>query len=56
MRYAFEAGDRPLTVRARVENVMDEDQWVAVGGFSTTANYMTLGAPRTFRVSISADF
>ena len=56
VRYAFEAGGRPLTVRARVENVMDEDQWVAVGGFSTTANYMTIGAPRTFRVSISADF
>jgi iron complex outermembrane receptor protein len=56
VRYAFEAGGRPLTVRARIENLMDEDQWVAVGGYSTTASYLTLGAPRSLRVSISADF
>ncbi len=55
VRYAFEAGDRPLTIRARVENLADEDQWVAVGGYPG-ANYLTLGAPRTLRVSISADF
>lgn len=54
-RYAFEAGGKPLTVRARVENLADEDQWVAVGGYPG-ANYLTLGAPRTFRVSISTDF
>ncbi|RZJ46145.1 MAG: TonB-dependent siderophore receptor [Brevundimonas sp.] len=55
MRYQFEAGERPLTIRARVENLADEDQWVAVGGYPG-ANYLTLGAPRTFRVSISTDF
>lgn len=55
-RYTFVAGDRPVTLRARVENLTDENQWVAVGGYSTTANYLTLGAPRTFRVSISTDF
>jgi iron complex outermembrane receptor protein len=55
VRYDFEAGDRPLTVRARVENIADEDQWVAVGGYPGS-NYLTLGAPRTFRVSISTDF
>ena len=55
VRYAFEAGGKPLTVRARVENLADEDQWVAVGGYPG-ANYLTLGQPRTFRVSISTDF
>lgn len=55
VRYDFEAGERPLTIRARVENLADEDQWVAVGGYPGS-NYLTLGAPRTFRVSISTDF
>ncbi len=56
VRYAFEAGGKPLTVRARVENLADKDQWVAVGGYSPTSSYLTLGAPRTFRVSVTADF
>lgn len=55
VRYDFEAGDRPVTLRARVENLADEDQWVAVGGYPG-ANYLTLGAPRTVRLSISTDF
>lgn len=55
VRYAFEAGDRPVTLRARVENLADENQWVAVGGYPGS-NYLTLGAPRTFRVSLSTDF
>jgi iron complex outermembrane receptor protein len=55
VRYAFEAGQRPLTLRARVENVADEDQWVAVGGYPGS-NYLTLGAPRTLSLSISAEF
>jgi iron complex outermembrane receptor protein len=56
VRYAFEAGGKPLTVRARVENIADEDQWVAVGGYAPTSGYLTLGAPRTFRLSVSAEF
>lgn len=55
VRYAFEAGGQPVTLRARVENVADEDHWVAVGGYPG-ANYLTLGAPRTLRLSISTDF
>ncbi|OGN50676.1 MAG: TonB-dependent receptor [Caulobacterales bacterium RIFOXYB1_FULL_67_16] len=55
VRYAFVAGGKDLTVRARVENVADEDQWVAVGGYPGS-NYLTLGAPRTFRLSVSAEF
>ena len=55
VRYAFEAGGKPVTLRARVENLADEDHWVAVGGYPG-ANYLTLGAPRTLRLSISTDF
>ncbi|MBU4239057.1 MAG: TonB-dependent receptor, partial [Alphaproteobacteria bacterium] len=55
LRYAFVAGGKDLTVRARVENIADEDQWVAVGGYPGS-NYLTLGAPRTFRLSVSAEF
>lgn len=55
VRYSTDAFGPPVTVRARVENLADEDQWVAVGGFPG-ANYLTLGAPRTLRLSVSADF
>lgn len=54
-RYAFEAGGKAVTLRARVENLTDNNQWVAVGGYPG-ANYLTLGAPRTLRLSISTDF
>lgn len=55
LRYAADLAGRPVTLRARVENLADEDQWVAVGGYPG-ANYLTLGAPRTLRVSLSTDF
>ena len=55
VRYAFTAGVKPVTLRARVENVADEDQWVAVGGYPGS-NYLTLGAPRTLRLSVSTEF
>ncbi|WP_434082619.1 TonB-dependent receptor [Brevundimonas fontaquae] len=55
VRYAFVAGDKPVTLRARVENVADEDQWIAVGGYPGS-NYLTLGAPRTLRLSVSTEF
>ena len=55
LRYEADISGRPVTLRARVENLTDEDQWVAVGGYPG-ANYLTLGAPRTLRLSVSADF
>ena len=53
-RYGFSLWDRWLTVRANVENVTDKGYWASVGGASG-ANYLVLGAPRTFIVSLSAD-
>ncbi|MGV3580393.1 TonB-dependent receptor [Brevundimonas sp.] len=55
VRYAFTAVGRDLTARARVENVADDNQWVAVGGYPG-ANYLSLGAPRTLSISVSAEF
>lgn len=55
VRFVTEVADRPVTLRARVENLADEDHWVAVGGFPG-ANYLTLGAPRTLSISISSEF
>ncbi len=55
VRYEADVAGRPITLRARVENLADEDQWVAVGGYPG-ANYLTPGAPRTLRLSVSTDF
>lgn len=54
-RYSFEAAGKAVTLRARVENLADSDDWVSVGGFPG-ANYLVLGAPRTVLVSASVDF
>jgi iron complex outermembrane receptor protein len=54
-RYSAAISGRDVTFRARVENVADEDYWAATGGYPG-ANYLTLGAPRTLLVSVSADF
>lgn len=55
VRYSFEAQGKPLTLRARVENVTDEADWLSAGGYPG-ANYLVLGPPRTFIVSASVDF
>ncbi|MGQ3017199.1 TonB-dependent receptor [Phenylobacterium sp.] len=55
VRYSFEAQGKPLTLRARVENVTDEADWLSAGGYPG-ANYLVLGTPRTFIVSASVDF
>jgi iron complex outermembrane receptor protein len=54
-RYAFEnpgAKGQLLVARFNVENLLDADYWA--GGNGTTT--LTLGAPRTFRVSLTANF
>ncbi|WP_421997914.1 TonB-dependent siderophore receptor [Reyranella sp.] len=54
-RYAFDnpaAKGKLLVARLNVENVLDANYWA--GGFS--ASTLSLGAPRTFRLSLTADF
>ncbi|HKE92777.1 MAG TPA: TonB-dependent siderophore receptor [Povalibacter sp.] len=54
-RYATAALGRPTTLRARIENVADNDYWASVGGYPGS-NYLVLGSPRTFVLSASVDF
>ncbi len=54
-RYAFEnpgAKGKLLVARFNVENVLDANYWAGGSG----ADSLFLGAPRTFRVSLTADF
>ncbi|MBB5353067.1 iron complex outermembrane receptor protein [Haloferula luteola] len=44
-----------LTLRARVENVTDNDYWASAGGYPG-AGYLTVGAPRTLMFSASCAF
>ena len=54
-RYAFDnpaATGKLLVARFNVENVADANYWAGGGGATT----LFLGAPRTFRLALSADF
>ena len=54
-RYAFEAGSSLLTLRVRVDNATNRSYWASAGGYPNIG-YLVIGAPRTFGVSLSADF
>jgi iron complex outermembrane receptor protein len=54
-RYTTRFTDKELTVRARIDNVTDKNYWASAGG-SYNANYLVLGAPRTFALTMSIDF
>lgn len=54
-RYSLDVSGQPVTLRARVENLTDESDWLSAGGYPG-ANYLVLGAPRTFILSASVDF
>lgn len=55
-RYAFDNAQsptgKPVVLRFAVENLLDSDYWASGGGATTLA----LGAPRTFRLSLTTDF
>jgi iron complex outermembrane receptor protein len=54
-RYATEIAGRPFAIRARVDNVTNEAEWISAGGFPGFG-YMVLSAPRTYVLSASVDF
>lgn len=49
-RYRFVSGKTPITIRAAIENVADKNYWQ-----SAARQGLTIGAPRTFLLSVSAD-
>jgi len=56
VRYLMDIGnDRLLTLRARVDNVLDKQYWASVGGYPGS-NYLVQSIPRTFTLSASVDF
>ena len=50
VRYRTELADKPVTLRASLENAFGEDYWL------TTGNFVTVGSPRTLLVSATFDF
>jgi len=55
VRYSFDLSQAKLTLRGRVQNVTNENDWVSTGGASSY-NYLVLGAPRTVMISASVDW
>ena len=47
--------DRNLTLRARVDNVLDKNYWASAGGYPGFG-YLVAGAPRTVSVTGTIDF
>ncbi|WP_198517272.1 TonB-dependent receptor [Vibrio sp. HA2012] len=54
-RYQIKLDQNDLTLRARIENVTDEDYWASAGGYPGSG-YLVQGNPRTFVISASYDF
>lgn len=50
LRYLTQIDNKPVTLRASVENLLDNDYWVLSGSFAS------VGAPRTVVLSASIDF
>ncbi|SEL91340.1 iron complex outermembrane recepter protein [Roseateles sp. YR242] len=54
-RYMFEVQGTLLTLRARVDNLTNKKYWASAGGYPDQS-YLVVGAPRSFNLSVSADF
>jgi iron complex outermembrane receptor protein len=55
-RYAMKLGDKDLTLRASVENVLDKAYWASANVPEGTATGLTLSTPRTWLVSATVGF
>ncbi len=52
VRYIVDLDGRPLTLRARLDNVANKNYWSSVGGYPG-AGYLVVGGPRAFMLSAS---
>lgn len=50
-RYSTDMYNYPVTIRANVENLTNNDYWASANG-----GYLTMGAPLTATISLTADF
>lgn len=60
-RYQTQIAGTPITVRGSIDNLTGKNYWASVGGYeSTNGNnafgYLTVGEPRTFKLSATALF
>lgn len=51
-RYRFEVDHKPLSIRANIDNLLNESSWSS----AFTGGIVYRGAPRTFYLSLTADF
>lgn len=54
-RYQMNIGKQKVTLRGKVENIANRKYWASVGGYAG-ANYLTMGNPRTYMLSVDVDF
>ncbi|MNH05546.1 Ferrichrome receptor FcuA precursor [compost metagenome] len=55
-RYAFKVDDKDITLRASVENVLDDRYWASAGASDDSEPGLTLSTPRTYLVSATLGF
>lgn len=60
-RYKTQLAGKAVTLKGVIANVTDKDYWSSVGGYENTAGdngagYLTLGEPRTLKLSATFDF
>ncbi|WP_060513371.1 TonB-dependent receptor [Pseudomonas sp. NBRC 111124] len=55
-RYAFQVDTTEVTLRASVENVMDERYWASAGASDDSEPGLTLSTPRTYLLSATLGF
>lgn len=53
-RYVAVIGGKPMTLRVNVDNIADADYWASA--FDSFRPDLQLGAPRTFKASVTYDF
>ncbi|MEH6493282.1 TonB-dependent receptor [Halopseudomonas sp.] len=55
-RYAFRAAEKDITLRASVENVLDDRSWISAGASDDSAAGLTISTPRTYLLSATVGF
>lgn len=55
-RYAFKVSDKDVTLRASVENVLDDQYWISAGASDDSEPGLSLSTPRTYLVSATVGF
>lgn len=60
-RYKTQLAGKDITIKGTLANVTDKDYWSSVGGYENSAGnngagYLTVGEPRTFKLSATFDF